>query len=40
MPIACTGETTSAIRGTAMAPSPEKPPLDRPSAVTAGMATR
>ena len=40
MPTAWTGGTAMAISGAAMVPTPEKPPFDRPSAITAGMATR
>jgi hypothetical protein len=36
---ASTGETTSAIIGTATTPIPANPPLARPSRITAGMAT-
>ena len=35
---ASTGETARAISGTAITPRPEKPPLARPSRITAGMA--
>ncbi len=36
---ASTGETLSAINGTAITPMPENPPLARPSRITAGIAT-
>src|SRR5690606_11423732 len=36
---ACTGDTTSANIGVAIAPMPEKPPLDSPRMITAKQAT-
>jgi len=37
---ACSGGMTSASSGVASNPTPEKPPLDIPRNVTAGMAER
>ena len=39
MAAACTGDMTSAISGTPTKPTaPPKPPFDRPTRMTAGMA--
>ena len=35
---AYTGETVSASSGVATVPTPEKPPLARPTSITAGIA--
>ncbi len=36
---ASTGDTDSAIKGTAITPTPAKPPLARPRIITAGIAS-
>ncbi len=40
MEAASTGDTASAIRGTAITPIPANPPLARPNRITAGTASR
>jgi hypothetical protein len=37
---ACSGGTNSDINGSAITPRPKKPPLERPSRITATMASR
>jgi hypothetical protein len=37
---ACSGGTSSDISGNAITPRPKKPPLDRPSRITATVARR